>query len=100
MQVIVAKSAGFCYGVERAVRLAEETAASNGSCKLLGSIIHNKGVVEDLRRKGAEEVNSLDEIKSGEKVLIRAHGVAIRILCFFAASQNTFSSSTGDFTNR
>ena len=75
MQVIVAKSAGFCYGVERAVRLAEETAASNGSCKLLGSIIHNKGVVEDLRRKGAEEVNSLDEIKSGEKVLIRAHGV-------------------------
>ncbi|MBR2483678.1 MAG: bifunctional 4-hydroxy-3-methylbut-2-enyl diphosphate reductase/30S ribosomal protein S1 [Oscillospiraceae bacterium] len=75
MQVIVAKSAGFCYGVERAVRLAEETAAGCGSCKLLGSIIHNKGVVEDLRRKGAVEVNSLEEVSSDEKVLIRAHGV-------------------------
>ena len=80
MQVRLAKSAGFCYGVERAVRLAEETARENGGCKLLGSIIHNKGVVADLERKGAVEIRSVDEVNPGDRVLIRAHGVEKKIV--------------------
>ena len=75
MQVRVAKSAGFCYGVERAVRLAEETAAAHGGCKLLGSIIHNKGVVQKLAEKGAVEIAAITEAEAGDRVLIRAHGV-------------------------
>ena len=75
MQVIVAESAGFCYGVERAVKLAEET-ARNGGCRMLGSIIHNTQAVERLQRLGAVEIDSVDAAKPGDKVLIRAHGAS------------------------
>mgnify|MGYP001043316651 FL=1 len=50
MRVIQAKSAGFCYGVERAVRLAEQTAREKGGCVMLGSIIHNAHVVRELEQ--------------------------------------------------
>ena len=50
MPVIQAKSAGFCYGVRRAVELAEKTARENGGCVMLGSIIHNANVVAQLER--------------------------------------------------
>ena len=52
MPVIQAKSAGFCYGVRRAVELAEKTARENGGCVMLGSIIHNANVVARLERLG------------------------------------------------
>ena len=52
MPVILAKSAGFCYGVKRAVALAEQTAGEDGGCWMLGDLIHNAHVVEDLRRRG------------------------------------------------
>ena len=50
MKVILAKSAGFCYGVERAVNLARQTAAEKGGCVMLGSIIHNANVVAELEQ--------------------------------------------------
>ena len=52
MPVIQARSAGFCYGVRRAVELAEKTAQESGSCVMLGSIIHNANVVARLERLG------------------------------------------------
>ena len=72
MKVIQAESAGFCYGVERAVRLAEETAGQGGCC-LLGHIVHNEWVIRDLERKGARQT-TLEDICPGDRVLIRAHG--------------------------
>ena len=74
MEVILARSAGFCYGVERAVKLAEQVAAEKGGCVMLGSIVHNANVVRDLAAKGARQVTSAEEIMPGETVLIRAHG--------------------------
>ena len=53
MRVMQAQSAGFCYGVERAVRMAEEAAAAGG-CVMLGSIIHNDSVVRRLEALGAK----------------------------------------------
>ena len=53
-EVILAKSAGFCYGVERAVKLAEETAREKGGCAMLGSIIHNVHVVAELEALGGQ----------------------------------------------
>ncbi|MBQ4582284.1 MAG: bifunctional 4-hydroxy-3-methylbut-2-enyl diphosphate reductase/30S ribosomal protein S1 [Oscillospiraceae bacterium] len=74
MSVILAKSAGFCYGVERAVKLARETAAEQGGCVMLGSIIHNANVVAELEQLGARTVSSADEVQPGETVIIRSHG--------------------------
>ena len=73
MRVILAETAGFCYGVERAVRMAEET-ARQGGCVMLGSIIHNDTVVRELEALGARQVQSVDEVRGGETVLLRAHG--------------------------
>ena len=73
-EVRVAKSAGFCYGVERAVKLAEETAREKGGCAMLGSIIHNIHVVAELEAPGARQVNSVEEVRPGETVIIRSHG--------------------------
>ena len=73
MRVILAETAGFCYGVERAVRMAEET-ARQGGCVMLGSIIHNDTVVRELEALGARRVQSVDEVRGGETVLLRAHG--------------------------
>ena len=80
MQVIVAKTAGFCYGVERAVRMAEET-AREGGCKMLGSIIHNADVVRRLHDLGAQEIERVCEVSAGERVLIRAHGASRETFC-------------------
>ena len=73
-EVILAKSAGFCYGVERAVKLARQTAEEKGGCVMLGSIIHNANVVAELEQLGARTVGSVEEIQPGETVIIRSHG--------------------------
>ncbi len=74
MIVRLAETAGFCYGVERAVKLAEKTALENGGCVMLGSIIHNANVVEHLRNLGVRQVEDVSQVSSEETVLIRAHG--------------------------
>jgi 4-hydroxy-3-methylbut-2-enyl diphosphate reductase len=72
--VILAKSAGFCYGVERAVQLAEQTAAERGGCYMLGDLIHNTYVVEDLERKGIRRTGDADGLTAADTVVIRSHG--------------------------
>ena len=73
MQVILAKTAGFCYGVARAVRIAQDTAEKGGGA-MLGSIVHNAHVIEELERSGMRQISSAQEAGRGERVLIRAHG--------------------------
>lgn len=74
MRVTVARNAGFCFGVRRAVELAERRAAF-GPVTTLGPIIHNPRVVEALRLKGACPVDSLTEVEPGSHVILRSHGV-------------------------
>ena len=76
MQVILAKHAGFCFGVKRAVEKALELAADGRTLCTLGDLIHNKEFVSYLERKGIRSVKSIDEIPAGYCVLIRSHGVA------------------------
>ena len=73
MQVILAKTAGFCYGVARAVKIAQETAVQGGGA-MLGSIVHNANVVSELEHTGMRQITSVEEATAGETVLIRAHG--------------------------
>lgn len=74
MRVEVAKAAGVCYGVERALKLAEEATAGGTTVHSLGPIIHNPQAVEYLRERGLEVAASLDEVAEGTLV-IRTHGV-------------------------
>ena len=80
MRVILAETAGFCYGVERAVRLAEQTAREKGGCVMLGSIIHNDKVVGQLEALGARQVQSVEDVHSGDTVLLRAHGERAEVI--------------------
>ena len=79
MRVILAKTAGFCYGVERAVSLAHETAKAHGGA-MLGSVIHNANVVAELEREGMRLIASPEEAAAGETVLIRSHGESREVL--------------------
>ena len=72
----VAKTAGFCFGVSRSVEMAEKLLAEEGHCLSLGQLIHNEDVVKALSDKGMRVIASPGEVKPGDKVLIRAHGVA------------------------
>ena len=77
MKVTVAKSAGFCFGVKRAVDLVYEQAKKEGVLYTYGPIIHNEEVVRDLESKGVRVIESTEELKNVEKgrVIIRSHGV-------------------------
>ena len=78
MEVILAESLGFCYGVKRAIKLARENAASDGTACTLGPIIHNPQMVSRLEAEGVGTVNSLDEMTKGT-IIIRSHGVGPQI---------------------
>ena len=81
MKVVTAKTAGFCFGVQRAVDKVYELISQNvAPIYTLGPIIHNEEVVSDLESRGVRviEVEDLDHIKSGT-VVIRSHGVGREI---------------------
>ena len=63
MNVILAESAGFCYGVHRAVDLARKAAEDYGHCWMLGDLIHNAHVVEELRAAGIERTEDPVSLK-------------------------------------
>lgn len=72
---IVAKSAGFCFGVSRSVEMAQQL-LENGSAYSLGQLIHNDDVVRKFEDQGLKVVNSPDELPAGARVMIRSHGVS------------------------
>jgi len=76
MKIEVAKSAGFCFGVKRAVEKTYELAEKNGK-KIVtyGPIIHNEQVVEDLKKHSVNVINELSQADEDNLVIIRAHGV-------------------------
>ncbi len=78
MNIIVAKSAGFCYGVRKAVNEVYNQLNEN-QVVTLGSIIHNKIVTEDLSKKGANIIENLDDYEKGT-LIIRSHGVSKDII--------------------
>jgi len=73
LKILLAEHSGFCYGVERAVRLAKDCAGGEGKAATLGPIIHNPQVVEHLRQQGIAVAQTLADIESGT-VIIRSHG--------------------------
>ncbi len=80
MRVILAESAGFCYGVRRAVELAQKTAAETGHCWMLGDLIHNAHVIKALKTAGIQQVESIEALQPGDVVVIRSHGELKQVL--------------------
>ena len=75
MQIILAKTAGFCFGVDRAVEMVNESVRRGNKTATLGPIIHNRHVVERFLKQGVRELDSPEQAEPGETVIIRAHGV-------------------------
>ena len=81
-EVILAKTAGFCFGVKRAMdTVYDRIDNSNNDVYTLGPIIHNEEVVSELKSKGVNTINELDEIPAGSdsEIIIRSHGVGKEI---------------------
>ena len=79
-EIIVADSAGFCFGVKRAVGIAEDFAEKGIPAVTLGEIIHNPTVVEELRAKGVYPVENVSEVPEGYTLILRSHGVPLSVI--------------------
>ena len=103
MEVIVAKTAGFCFGVERAVnQVYDQIKHGSGPIYTLGPIIHNEGVVRDLEKKGVKVLNSANEISALTEgtVIIRSHGVGKRIYDMLKAQGVQIVDATCPFVKK
>ena len=76
MKIILAKDAGYCFGVRDAVNSAYDTSKEYGEVYMLGDIVHNESVVEDLEKNGVKVVSNLNQVPDDKPVLFRAHGTA------------------------
>ena len=74
MKILVAKDAGYCFGVRDAVNLAKKSGDDFQEVYMLGDIVHNETVVDDLNKRGSKVVESLNDIPEDKPVLFRAHG--------------------------
>ena len=79
MKLCVAKNAGFCFGVDRAVRMTEENLRQS-ECYCIGELIHNRNVVHYLESLGLHTVTEAEQVPEGAKVIIRSHGISEREL--------------------
>lgn len=80
MQVNLAKTAGFCFGVDRAVNLVYDLLAKGEKVCTLGPIIHNQQLVDDLISKGVKIIDDVSECPEGYTVVIRTHGVEKEVI--------------------
>lgn len=76
MNVVLAKTMGFCFGVKRALEMTEKALASGEKIHILGDLIHNRAVIEKLAAKGLKRVTSVREVAASGTLIISAHGVS------------------------
>ena len=74
MKITITKDAGYCFGVRDAVNMAYDAAEKHGDVYMLGSIVHNEKVVNNLENVGAKIVKNLSDVPDGSPILFRAHG--------------------------
>ncbi len=78
--VVITRRTGFCYGVREAIDYAKTAAAEGKKTHTLGQVVHNEGVIEQLEAQGIRTVATLDEVREGAAVVIRAHGVTPEVM--------------------
>ena len=100
MSVTVAKTAGFCFGVDRAVKLTYDLLAQGRKVATLGPLIHNAQVVADLEAKGAVTCPDIDAVPDGYEVIIRSHGVPRSIYDELEARGCVYHDATCPFVRK
>ena len=100
MQIILAKTAGFCFGVNRAVKLTYELLEQGRPVATLGPLIHNPQVVEDLESKGAITCDSVDDVPEGCEVVIRSHGVGQSVYDKISTRRLAYHDATCPFVTK
>ena len=100
MQIILAKTAGFCFGVNRAVKLTYELLEQGRPVATLGPLIHNPQVVEDLESKGAITCDSVDDVPDGYEVVIRSHGVGQSVYDKISTRRLAYHDATCPFVTK
>ncbi|MBU4444084.1 MAG: 4-hydroxy-3-methylbut-2-enyl diphosphate reductase [Candidatus Marinimicrobia bacterium] len=74
LTITIAKDVGFCFGVKRAIDMARDAAETYGKVAMLGDIVHNEIVIDDLKNSGVVIYQNIDDIPQGMPVLFRSHG--------------------------
>ena len=100
MKITLAKTAGFCFGVDRAVSLVEQTVKAGKKAVTLGPIIHNRHVVDRFAALGVMEVASPEEVPAGSAVIIRSHGVSRAVMQALQARELEIIDATCPFVKR
>ena len=100
MQLIQAQNIGFCFGVRRAIDMAEGILKERGALYILGELIHNASVIQRLEALGAVTVNSIEEVPTGETVLIRSHGVPPKVIKDCTARSLNVKNATCPFVEK
>lgn len=99
-EIKLAKTAGFCFGVDRAVNLVYELVEKGEKVCTLGPIIHNAQLVEDLEKKGVKIIDNIDECPDGYKIVIRTHGVEKSIIEQLENKSADFVNATCPFVTK
>ncbi|MDE5583486.1 MAG: bifunctional 4-hydroxy-3-methylbut-2-enyl diphosphate reductase/30S ribosomal protein S1 [Ruminococcus sp.] len=99
-KITVAKSAGFCFGVDRAVQMVYNELEKGTKVATLGPIIHNQDVVNDMESRGARIIDSVDELMPDETVVIRSHGVGREIYEQIERKGNRMLDATCPFVSK
>ncbi len=100
MQLRIAKSAGFCFGVKRAVEMAERLADERVNAVTLGPLIHNPRFVGELKERGVGPIDKISDIPNGCHVVIRCHGVGRETMEALTARGLTVVDATCPFVKR
>lgn len=99
-KITVAKTAGFCFGVNRAVKTVERLLDENKKVCTLGEIIHNPQVVSDMEKRGVKVVNTLSEVPKGYMLVIRSHGCTRDEMNFIVEHGIPYVDATCPFVKR
>ena len=100
MEIILAKTAGFCFGVDRAVKLTYDLLDKGCRVATLGPLIHNPQVVQDLESKGALTCPDIDSVPDGYEVVIRSHGVPRTVYDKISTRGLAFHDATCPFVSK
>ncbi len=100
LQITLAKTAGFCFGVDRAVDLVYALLKRGHKVCTLGPIIHNPQVIKDLEDRGVTVVSEPGEVPAGVTVVVRTHGATAQTMDMFEKSAVALCDATCPFVKK